>query len=710
VGVGLSAPAGSAREGTAILKRHAPPQIDDQARSFWSFRPVIRPKVPEVERSDWVKNTIDAFVLARLEAAGLKPGPPAEKAALFRRVYYDLTGLPPTPEDVDTFLNDSAVDAYERVVDRLLASPHYGERWARHWLDLVRYAETNGYEFDAAKPNVWRYRDYVIRSFNEDKPYDRFIREQLAGDELEPATAEGIIATGYYRLGPSDSGAPDRLQATYDGLDDIVATTGQAFLGLTVNCARCHDHKIDPFPQADYYRLLAFFHNISPRATQRRIALDVDQEVQKAAVAQHQQEVADLKKATRAFEEALIPHLAGGEIDDFKNPDYRVEIARKHVPEHVPQQDFEYYTDRVRRLAQLERRPPTALAQALCVSENGRTAPDTFVLLRGNPRSRGDKVEPAFPSVLARQAPLMSEPGPNASTSGRRAALAAWIASPANPLTARVMVNRIWQHHFGRGIVRSASDFGYRGTPPTHPELLDWLAGEFVARGWSIKAMHRLIVTSSAYRMSSQPDAAALARDPENDLFWRFNLRRLTAEEVRDSILAVCGNLNGARLGGPSVYPRIQREVLYGQSMPGVGWRQSAPDDQARRSIYVHVKRSLTVPILGAFDAADTDASCPVRFTTTVPTQALALLNGEFINDQARIFADDVRRTAGEETASQVRLALRRVKQREPSTAEVERGVAFLARLRSKHEVSPGEALRSFCLLALNLNEFVYLE
>jgi mono/diheme cytochrome c family protein len=696
-------------EGTVMVKRHSPPPVDEQARNFWSFRPVTRPKVPEVKRADWVKNPLDAFILAKLEAAGLRPAPPVEKTSLLRRLSYDLIGLPPTPEEVDAFLADTSPDAYAKVVERLLASPHYGERWARHWLDLVRYAETNGYETDQVKPNVWRYRDYVIQSFNEDKPYDRFIKEQLAGDELEPVTAEGLIATGYYRLGPWDGGAPDRLQARYDGLDDIVATTGQVFLGLTVNCARCHDHKIDPFPTKDYYRLLAFFHNISPRSSQRRIAVAVDQNVQREAVARYQQQVTDLKKAIGEFEAALRPHLSGGELDDFKKPSSRVDIARQHVPEHVAQQDFEYYADRLRLLAQLERRQPAALAQAMCVSEIGRTPPETFVLLRGNPRSKGDKVEPGFPSVLTTKAPVFTPSSRDATTSGRRRVLADWIASPENPLTARVMVNRIWQHHFGRGIVRSSSDFGYRGTPPTHPELLDWLASEFVASGWKLKSMHKLIVMSSAYQMSSRPDPAAQARDPENDLFGWFDLRRLAAEEVRDSILAVSGKLNGAKMGGPSIYPRISDEVFAGQSRPGNGWGHSSPEEQARRSIYVHVKRSLPFPLLSSFDMADPDSSCPVRFTTTQPTQALAMLNGDFLHEQAKIFADDVRQKAGDDVAAQVRLALRRVTEREPSAKEVGRGVEFIAKLRRERGLAPGEALRGFCVLALNLNEFIYL-
>jgi hypothetical protein len=640
VRMGIPWPAG-AKQATA--KPHGPPPVDEQARQFWSFRPVIRPVLPVVKETGWLTNPIDCFVLAKLEAAGLEPAPPADKGSLLRRVYYDLIGLPPTPAEVDAFLADRSPDAYEKVVDRLLASPHYGEHWARHWLDLVRYAESNSFERDAAKPNVWHYRDYVIRSLNQDKPYNQFIREQLAGDELEKVTADSLIATGYYRLGQWDDEPVDPVQARYDELDDIVATTGQVFLGLTVNCARCHDHKIDPFPQKDYYRLLAFFQGI------QRYGVRSPQSVAKASV------------------------------------------------RPIPGQRLQ--TDK-----------PAALAEALCVTEIGRTPRETFVLLRGNPQAKGEKVEPGFPSVLTAAAPILPRPGSNAHSSGRRRVLADWIADTKNPLTARVITNRLWQYHFGRGIVRSSSNFGYQGTPPTHPELLDWLASEFVARGWKLKAVHRLMVLSSTYRMSSRPNTTALAKDPENDLFWRFNPRRLTAEEVRDSILAACGNLNAHKMGGPSVYPIIPREVLAGQSMPGAGWGHSPPEDRNRRSIYIHLKRSLAVPLLAAFDAADTDASCPVRFTTTQPAQALALLNSDFLNAQAKVFAADLLEKAGADPVRQVRLALRRTLQRAPSAGEVERGVKFMQRMRTEHHLAPDEALRCFCLLALNLNEFIYLD
>jgi hypothetical protein len=706
--------------GPDTVKRHGPPPVDEQAKQFWSIRPVERPGLPLVQRMDWVRNPIDRFVLAKLEDAGLQPAPAAGKGPLLRRVYYDLIGLPPSPAEVDAFLADRSPDAYEKVVDRLLASPHYGEHWARHWLDLVRYAESNSFERDGAKPNVWRYRDYIIRSLNEDKPYDQFIREQLAGDELDRVTAESLIATGYYRLGQWDDEPVDPVQALYDDLDDIIATTGQVFLGLTVNCARCHDHKIDPFPQKDYYRLLAFFHGIqrygirSPasvaKASLRPISIPAEQTSHRAEVDAYKEKLSAFRVEMRAIENSVGAHLQGGERDDFKYEQNRVAILRKHVPDLLSQETFDRYLAVRKEIQALQINRPSALAEALCVTEIGSTPRKTFVLARGNPQAKGQKVEPGFPSVLTAVPPATPRPGPGGQTSGRRRVLADWIASPNNPLTARVIANRLWQYHFGRGIVRSSSNFGFQGTPATHPELLDWLASELVMRGWKLKAMHRLIVLSNTYRMSSRPNTTALAKDPENDLFWRFDPRRMAAEEIRDSILAACGNLNRQKMGGPSVYPLIPREVHAGQSMPGAGWANSLPEDRNRRSIYIHIKRSLAVPLLAAFDAPDTDGSCPVRFTTTQPAQALAMLNSDFLNEQAKILADDLREKAGADPVAEVHLALRRTLQREPSAAEIERGVVFIQRMRREHHVVPEEALRCFCLLALNLNEFVYLD
>ncbi len=704
-------------------KPAGPPTVNAETRNFWAFRPVQRPEVPTVKNAAWVTNAIDRFILAKLEANNLQPVAPAPKAALLRRVTYDLTGLPPTPQEVEAFLADDSAGAYEKVVDRLLASPHYGEHWARHWLDLVRYAETNSFERDGAKPFVWRYRDYVIRAFNEDKPYDQFIREQLAGDELEKVTPDSIIATGYYRLGLWDDEPADPLQAKYDELDDIVSTTGQVFLGLTVGCARCHDHKIDPIPQKDYYRLLAFFHNIrhygvrSPESVAAAslrpidVALTDGERLQwREEMTRYQRRLNSVREKIDAIEKEVSKDFSDVEKEDFRDEQNRLRLIKKRVPNLLSEEKFKQYVQLTADRDQLMKSPPAPLARALCVTEAGRTAPPTFVLPRGNPHAKGDQVEPGFLSVLSPPQPDFREPATDAKTCGRRLALAHWIASKDNPLTARVLVNRVWQYHFGRGIVRSSSNFGFQGTPPTHPELLDWLASEFVQQGWRFKPLHKLIVMSSAYRLASQADAQALAKDPENDLFWRFDMRRLTAEEIRDSILAINGSINLQKMYGPSIFVPIPAEVLAGQSMPGAGWGKSQPEDEVRRSIYIHVKRSLTVPLLASFDVPDTDATCPVRFATTQPTQALGMINSKFLNDQAKVFADFTKKQVGNEPSAQIRFVLRRTLQREPTQKEIDRGVKFVQTMWTEHQLDAAEALRYFCLLALNLNELMYLD
>lgn len=699
-------------ESGKVKAPHGAPLVDEAAKTFWAFRALSKPDVPKVKDTAWVKNPIDAFVLAKLEEAGLKPAPPADKGAMVRRVYYNLVGLPPTPEQVDAFVKDERPDAYERLIEGLLASPHYGEHWARHWLDVVRYAETNSFERDSAKPFIWRYRDYVIRAFNNDIPYDQFIREQLAGDELDQVTADSMIATGYYRLGIFDDEAPDKLLAFYDDLDDIVNTTGQAFLGLTVGCARCHDHKIDPFPQKDYYRFLAFFHNVrrySDRADLKPIGSPEEQKKFQGEIAAIKNRLAEVEKVIAAMEDAVKPKLAGGEIDDFKYEQNRELILKKNVGKLIEAGDFQEYMALRKKRDKIKREQPSAMAQAMCVAEFGSAPKETFVLARGNPHVKAEKVEPGFPSALTDAKPTLPDKSPFAGSAGRRRIVADWLADAKNPLPHRVWINRIWQYHFGRGIVRSSSNFGYMGTAPTHPELLDWLTSEFIAKGMKLKEVHRLIMLSSTYRMSSQANDNALAKDPENDLFWRFNTRRLSAEEIRDSILAASGNLNLKKMGGPSAYPIIPKEVLAGQSMPGLGWGRSPTEDRTRRSVYVHIKRSLAVPILTSFDVPDTDAPCPVRFTTTQPTQALGMLNSDFLNEQAKIFAEDLLRLSTK-PEEQVQIALRRTTQRMPTKAEIERGLRFLSAMQETHRLRAEEALRRFCLLTLNLNEFVFLD
>ncbi len=701
-------------------EEHGPPPVNETTRQFWSFQPVERPAVPTPQREAWVRNPIDAFIVKRLETNHLSPAPPADKTALLRRATYDLTGLPPTPAEVAAFLADDSPAAFERVVDRLLESPHYGERWARHWLDLVRYAETNSYERDGAKPFVWRYRDYVIRSFNEDKPYDQFVREQLAGDELPEATSDAIIATGYYRLGIWQDEPVDPVQEVFEDIDDLVRTTGEVFLGLTVGCARCHDHKLDPVPQRDYYRLAAFFRNVrrygvrgaDSVAASSLVEIGTPEQRQRHAeqVARYEAELQSANGRIEPIEARVEADLKGVENDEWKHAKRRPEFVKKRIGSLITQQEFDDYAKSLEHRAELRRNKPPGLEQALCVKEHGRTSPPTHVLVRGNAHAQGEEVAPGFPSVLSPPAPDIRRPAEGIGSTGRRRALAEWIASAENPLTARVMVNRLWHYHFGRGLVRSTSDLGFQGTPPTHPELLDWLASELVAGEWKIKRMHKLMMLSNTYQMSSQANAAALEKDPLNQLFWRFDMRRLSAEEIRDSLLAVNGSLSLDRMFGPSFYPIMPPEVLAGQSRPGAGWGKSSAEERARRSIYIHVKRSLAVPMIASFDGPESDASCPVRFNTTQPTQALGMLNSRFVMEQAAVFADYLQQQAGDDLTAQITVALRRVTQREPTQEEIRRGVTLVQTMQKAHDVSAPQALQYFCLTALNLNEFVYLD
>ncbi|MGE0606988.1 MAG: PSD1 and planctomycete cytochrome C domain-containing protein, partial [Pirellulales bacterium] len=673
----------------------------------WAFQPVQPQQPPKVKQSAWVRNPIDAFILSRLERNNLRPVVPAGKAALLRRAYYDLTGLPPTPAETDAFLMDNSADAYERVIDKLLSSERYGERWARHWLDVVRFAETNSFERDGVKPNAWRYRDYVIDSLNADKPYDQFIREQLAGDELPGATHETIIATGYYRLGLWDDEPADRVLARFEGFDDLVTTTGQAFLGMTINCARCHDHKIDPIPQADYYKLVAFFQDV-PHYDPGNSQTDISSPELLAMFADYDRQKRDLREQLQPIEQRGIVKMSAEDQRKSEGND-REKLLKEKLLQLLSPEDAEQYKVLKAQWDELQNRQLPARELALSIQHSNPRPPATHVMLRGNPRSEGPEVQPGFPDILNAPDPVI-EPAPQgARSSGRRTVLANWIASADNPLTARVMVNRVWQHHFGRGIVRSPNNFGLQGDAPTHPELLDWLSGEFVRNGWSLKKLHRAIMLSNTYRLSSAADPKGLEADPTNNLFWRFNMRRLGAEEIRDSIHAVTGKLN-LQMHGPGYYPEISAEVLAGQSQPGAGWGKSSPEEQARRSIYIHVKRSLITPILGSFDFPETDSSCEARFVTTLPTQSLGMLNGKFVNDQAVEFSRRLRAEAGKDPAAQVRLALRLALCRPISDEEVDRGVALLSVLNEKYRSDKLRPLELYCLAVLNFNEFVYLD
>jgi hypothetical protein len=688
-------------------------------KNHWSWKAPVRPEPPPVRDRGWVRNPIDAFVLAKLEAAGLKPADPAPREALIRRVTLDLTGLPPTPAEVDAFVRDRAPDAWERVIDRLLASPQYGERWGRHWLDLARFAESNGYEFDEARPDAWRYRDYVIRAFNADKPFDRFIKEQLAGDELYPGNAEALVATGFNVLGPDMTDASDKAQRRQNTLDDMTDTAGLAFLGLTVGCARCHDHKFEPIPQADYYRLQAFF---TPAEFRRD--LPIAGREQRAAYETALREYNELIKPTRSalarleepyrkrLYEAKFARLADEARAAHQTPVGKRSAAQQALVEKTarllvvtPQEvdkaldaaDRARHKELQEQLKKFDGKRPAALPVALGVQDAGGSPPRTFRLERGELGSPAEEVQPGWPRILAPD--FQPEPArvvpPRPATTGRRAALANWVAGPDNPLTARVMVNRLWQHHFGRGIVRTPSDFGVRGEPPSHAELLDWLAAEFVERGWSVKAMHRLMLLSATYQQSTRASPESLAQDPGNKLLGRMNRLRLEGEIIRDSLLAVSGRLN-LRMGGPGVFPPVPAELRQG----GKDWTASPnPRDHVRRSVYIFARRNLRFPFLEAFDLPDSNMSCPKRERSTTAPQALALLNASDVLEAAQALAARVAKEAPSEE-ERIALAYRLALGRRPSATEARLSREFLA----------GAPLSELCRALFNLNEFVYLD
>lgn len=704
-----------------------PPPTQVADKNYWAYRPVKRPALPTVKNAAWVKTPIDAFVLAQLEAMGLEPNPAADKVSLVRRAYYDLTGLPPTPEQVDEFVNDSSPTAWPRLIDKLLDSPHYGEKWGRHWLDVVRFAETNGYERDGVKPHAWRFRDYVIKSFNDDKPFDCFAKEQLAGDELPDRSAETIVATGFHRLGLWDDEPADRELALFDGFDDLVTVTGQGFLGMTLNCCRCHDHKGDFFPQADYYKFVALFRDVRPFSYDNGprgssftdITPPEKQKLNVAEKVRRDARVAALAKAQTEIEDAAIGRL--GILDQWaaEGSDRYIIVDKLRT---VYTRDETAALEKIRRETDRLRKEPLPFQDLALSVSNGPADPQkTYILIRGNPAAPGKEVRPGFPEVLGFPDPTIPKPGKGATSSGRRLALANWVSNPTNPLTSRVFVNRLWGWHFGRGIVPTPNDFGKFGEKPTHPELLDWLAAEFTTPmwnaddkhsiAWTTKRMHRLIMLSNTYQLSSTGNEANLKADPANLLRWRFDMRRLTAEEVRDSILTASGGLD-AKPFGPSVYPKIPKDVLAGQSRPGEGWPYDPRNPTAgnRRSVYVHVKRSLQVPILVNHDQADTDSSCPVRYTTTVPTQALGMLNGEFTNDRAAALAVRLTKEFPDNLSKQVARGIRLTTCRVPTADEVSKDTAFVQSLMKKFDLDESTALTRYALLLLNANEFVYVD
>jgi hypothetical protein len=678
-------------------------------KTFWSLQPVSKPSTPVVNSKQWVKNPIDAFVLAKLEEKQLQPNKPTDKVTLLRRVTIDLTGLVPTPEETQAFVNDNSANAYEKVVDRLLASPSYGERWGRHWLDIARYADSNGFKADETRPNIWRYRDYVIKAFNDDKPYDRFVREQIAGDELFPGDPEALVAMGFNRNWTDETNAAGLVIRRQETLDDITNVTGSAFLGMTVACARCHDHKYDPILQKDYYRLQAFFANTSfgdgPLPIKDPAARQKYEDQKKL----WEEKTRVIRAEMNAIVEPLRKTKVEGGIKTFE--DDVQEAIRMDPAKRDPYQKMMYHTaepriaftdepdartlrtlkgDSAARYAELKKQladfdsiKPAPLPDGQYMIDIGTVAPPTYVHTRGDPYAKGEEVHPGFLSILdPSDAKITTLPVLN--STGRRSVLAAWLTDTKNPLPARVMVNQMWQFHFGTGIVATPGDFGRMGSRPTHPELLDFLASYFVENGWSMKKMNRLLVLSNTYRQSSENQEKAAAVDPDNKLLWRFARRRMEAEAIRDSILEVSGLLN-PKMGGPGVFPPVPAGVVTELSATAAagGWRsEKDPAETNRRSVYIFVRRNLRYPMLQEFDNANTFESLHTRKNTVTPSQSLDILNNDLVLEWSRAFAGRILSEVGKsaEPWEQVDRAFKDAYGRAVTAEELKTAEAFLVK------------------------------
>ena len=727
--------------------------LPDGARDYWAFRLPAKATVPASKVYD---HPVDRFLDAVRREAGVKAGPRADPLIRLRRAYLDLTGLPPTPGQVDEFLADTERGAWERQIERLLDSPHYGERWGRHWMDVARYADSTGFEQDYRRENAWRYRDYVINAFNQDKPYNQFLREQIAGDELDHVTDETRIATGFLRAGPRvNFREKDNPERRHDYLDDVLATLGRGVLGMTVHCARCHDHKFDPILQKDYYSMQASIFGY----------VEIDYPLlDRAGVTEYREKNA----AIDAHQQPLRDEIA--EIEAPHSERLRLELIRERFPENVQQAAMKPEEERtageqllaaqvlsinpprrqvVEALSEAEGdrwskltaavealealRPPEPPMAEIVTDGDYRFAPDgpgdqvigcpecrilpdepgsflyeeggpayeappNYFLIRGDPFSPGSPMSPGFLTVATYGDPPAERPRPDGRTSGRRLALAEWIASRDNPLTARVMVNRIWHHHFGRGIVRTLDNLGRMGDEPTHPALLDWLVVEFMDRGWSVKEMHRLLMTSEAYQMASaHEDAGNRAADPENRLLWQYRPQRLEAEALRDAIMTVSGGID-LTVGGPPVFPHVPQELLEA-SRNGYWENQADGPEVWRRSVYVYRRRSLGFPFFDTFDLPDQNQTAAARNVSTVATQALTLMNNEFVLNQARLFAERLERAAPGDVDRQIDLAYRIALTRPPAPdeAEIARGLVS------------SQSLVDLTHVMLNLNEFLYL-
>lgn len=725
-------------------------------RGRWAYQTPTRPEVPNIKITGWVKTPVDAFILARLEKEGLTPAEPAARATLLRRVYFDLIGLPPSPEEVDAFVRDTGDKAYDNVVNRLLASPHYGERWGQHWLDVVRYADTDGFEYDALRPDAWRYRDYVIRAFNIDKPFDRFILEQLAGDELAPGDRDAMAAAGFNRLAAwrKNAGNQDEDMNRNEILTEQTNAVGAVFMGTTVACARCHDHLFDPIKQSDYYRLQAFFapaafKEVSLASVEARAEYDAKAKVVK-------EEMEKIKKSMAGMEEDWKKRLLEAKRSQLSNAErvaLAVPLAERNEEQKALASQAEFklasrVDDLGRRFAhelkqkkkemmaeleEVEARMPEPLPSLWTVADERKQIQPVHILDRGMHASKRNRVGPRVPGLFLPANTPEYEDDNHSATTGRRLALARWLASPENPLTARVMVNRLWHYHFGRGIVSTPNDFGAQGAPPTHPELLDWLASEFVAQNWSIKAMHRLMVMSNTYQLASEGEPSSLSttgltKDPDNRLFWRHNRRRIEAEAVRDAILSVAGNLN-PKPGGPAVLVPVQEELVHQLYKPKQWAVTPNASEHRRRSIYLIAKRNLRLPFMEAFDAPDLQNSCARREQSTHALQTLELMNGAFSNAQAQVLAGRLLKENGWRPEALIQRAFRLTTGRAPSSQEARIAASFLGQqttllkeqlARSEEVLLPSwmpedidkaaaAAVCDFSLAMFNLPGFLYL-
>lgn len=753
----------------APVGRASDDDVIEKGRSHWSFQPIVAVAVPAVRNQGQVANPIDAFLLARLEKEGLSFSPLAGKRELLRRAKFDLLGLPPTPEELAAFLADDAPDAFERLIDTFLASPHYGEAWGRHWLDVVRYAETAGYNADPARPNAFKYRDYVIRSFNEDKPYDQFVREQIAGDELYPDNRDALIGSGYLLMWPDESNASNILLARQDALNDLTGNVGNAFMGVSIGCAQCHNHKFDPILQRDFYRLQAFFSGLvrrdkAPVGTAEQLAeyrAALQNWLAESAGVREELHRIEMAAAVKAGKEKRMkfPDVVLNAIDTMpENRDClqqqlafwserQIDIKEKDLLKQMSKEETQRREELTAQLESLEKKKPKPAVElvGLIAGEVQAVPPKTSLLAGGSYDKPLEEVTPGYLTVVAspelRDAKY--EP-PHEQTSGRRSALAHWLTDPKNPLVARVIVNRVWQGHFGRGIVDNANDLGTQTLPPTHPELLDWLAREFVEptvepgtrerrrEAWSLKRLHRLIMLSHAYRQSgfvrnaeAEPVAAEQA-DPGNRLYWHYPRRRLSGEWIRDSLLAVSGTLNPA-VYGASVWPALPPEYSKREA-----WKVSeSAEERNRRSVYIHAKRNLPYPFLEAFDLPDMHESCARRAETTVAPQALMFLNGELVLEFAQSLAGRLlQNDPTAEPAALVKNAFLLALSREPSPAELEAATTFLVRqqavisersaagdnllLPRNHpkflDASLSAAVVDFCHALLNSSEFIYVD